>query len=52
MMDAEHVALSTALREAIPIMLMARELREKFDNDIYCDTVDVYCHCIEDNCDA
>ena len=30
-------------------MLMAFELKEKFDIDIYWDTVDVYCHCFENN---
>ena len=31
---------------------MARDLREKFNIDVYCDVVDVYCHCFEDNSGA
>ena len=41
MTETDYFALSTALRDAIPLMIMTRELREKFDIDIYCDAVDV-----------
>ena len=33
-------------------MPMASDLKEKFDVDIYCDAVDVYYHCFEDNSGA
>ena len=52
MAEAEYISLSTAIRDTIPLMLMARELREKFNIDIYCDAVNVYCHCFEDNSSA
>ena len=52
MTEAEYISLSIALRDTIPLMLMARELQEKFGIDIYGDAVNVYCHCFEDNSSA
>ena len=45
----KYIVLSTALRDAISLMLRARELMEKFTIDIYCDAANVYCHNLEDN---
>ena len=42
MVKAEYIALLVTLT-VIPLLLMAKELKEKIDVDIYCDTVDVYC---------
>ena len=46
--EAEYVALS-ALQDAILLILIAREIKEKFYIDSYCDAADVYCHSFEDN---
>ena len=49
MSEAKYILLSIALRETIPLMLMARELKEKFIIDIYSDAADVYFHSFDDN---
>ena len=50
--EVEYITLSTAFRDAIRLMIMAIELREKFDIDICCDAVDVCCHGFEDDSSA
>ena len=46
--EAEYISLPTVIRDTIPLMLVTRALRKKFNVDIYSDAVDVYCHCFED----
>ena len=52
MTGAEYISLSTALRDTIPLVLMAREHWEKLSINIYCDAINVHCHCFEDNSGA
>ena len=49
--EAEYVALSQSLREAIPVMQLVREMREKRIIKID-DKAKVYCRCFEDNIGA
>ena len=50
--EAEYISLSSALREVIPLMDLAKELRDKFNFDIFCSEIDVFCHAFEDNLGA
>ena len=49
--EAEYIALSQSLRDAIPLMNIARELRDKKIIDID-DKANVHCRCFEDNTGA
>ena len=49
--EAEYMALSSALREAIPLLELVREMREKKIMSIP-DHIDVHCKCFEDNSGA
>ena len=49
--EAEYIALSQSLREAIPVMQLVREMREKHIINID-DKAKIYCRCFEDNVGA
>ena len=50
--EAEYISLSSALQDVIPLMDMAKELWDKFDFDIFCSNIDVFCHAFEDDSGA
>jgi hypothetical protein len=49
--DAEYIALSTALREVIPLIDLLTELKQKVDLDIT-NLTDIHCRLFEDNSGA
>ena len=51
MTEAEYIALSSALRDVIPIMQLVEEVKGK-DFQVICSAPHVYCKAFEDNSGA